>query len=477
MMAPLPLPRGQRGSLNRSMASSPPARNVVFIVADDMGYGDFGFTGESSATPVLDDLAAASRIYSQHASASPVCAPARAALLTGRYPQRTGVIDTLEARGTDRLALDEETIADVLSQHGVVAGLVGKWHTGAIGDAYHPLQRGFAEFAGFRGGWQDYWHWRLERNGVPLCSDGRYLTDVIGDEAVSFLQRHRRQRFYLQVAFNAPHFPYQAPEHLIARHRRPARTERVAVIYAMIEAMDAAVGRIRQTIDDLGLSADTLVVFTSDNGPELGGEGEESAARPNHGLAGAKQHVWEGGIRVPLLAAQSGTVARGEEGAFVHGVDWYPTLLAHLGISHSPARPLDGVDLSATLRGETVAGVPRCWQWTRYRPMPECNAAVRDGRWKLIHPAIDDALGLAERDERIDHDIKAHPERYSGIDAEPPPAPERSTAPLLFDLESDPGEQHDLAEKHPEVRRRLEGLLADWYDDVERDRRREGIPA
>ncbi|QOD93372.1 MULTISPECIES: sulfatase-like hydrolase/transferase [Microcella] len=446
----------------------------MFILADDMGFGDFGvFNGGQSSTPQLDDLSGISRLYSQHTSASPVCAPARAALLTGRYPQRTGVIDTLEARGTDRLALDEFTIADAFSRAGAVTGLVGKWHCGAIGEPYHPLKRGFDEFIGFRGGWQDYWDWTLERNRTPVQADGRYLTDVLGDEAVGFIRRHKHERFFLHVSFNAPHFPYQAPEELIGQHRRTGRTERVAVIYAMIAVMDRAIGRIRQAISDAGLDDDTLIVVTSDNGPELGGDGEESADRWNVGLRGAKQHVFEGGIRLPLVLSQPGVVAAGEDDTFIHLTDWYPSLLTHAGVTPVGSKVLDGRDISGSFTGGTVDDVPRCWQWSRYHPMPTSNAAIRDGRWKLVHPAAAGTLGLTDRDEWIDHDIKRHPENYAQpIDEESPGWPAVGTEPMLFDLAADPEEAHDLAAVHPDVRARLATALHAWYEDVELDRAR-----
>jgi hypothetical protein len=158
--------------------------NIVLVLADDMGYGDFScFNGGCSSTPVLDQLVAEGTTLTQHYSASPVCAPARASLLTGRYPHRTGAIDTLEGRGLDRLALDETTVADLLRRAGYVTGLIGKWHNGAFDDRFHPNRRGFDEFTGFRGGWSDYWSWRLDRNGHVTASDGRHLTDVLTTHA------------------------------------------------------------------------------------------------------------------------------------------------------------------------------------------------------------------------------------------------------------------------------------------------------
>lgn len=171
--------------------------NLVFILVDDMGYGDIGAFGNPLVqTPALDALAQSGLMLRQHYSASCVCAPARAALLTARYPHRTGAIDTLEGRGLDRLALRETTLADVLGGAGYATGLFGKWHLGALDPAYHPNARGFGEFAGFRGGWQDYFEWNLDVNGQKHASDGRYITDVFTEEAVGFIERHQKEPFF-----------------------------------------------------------------------------------------------------------------------------------------------------------------------------------------------------------------------------------------------------------------------------------------
>jgi arylsulfatase A-like enzyme len=457
---------------------TPRRPNVVVILADDMGYGDFAFlNGQASSTPQLDDLAQDSMLFTQAYSASPVCAPARAALLTGRYPQRAGVIDTLEARGTDRLALDETTIADSLRAGGYRTGLVGKWHTGAIGEEYSPINRGFDEFTGFRGGWQDYWNWHLETNGVPWRSDGRYLTEVLADEAAAFIFRNAAEPFFLHVAFNAPHFPFQAPADAIERHRAPGRTERVATIYAMIEIMDQGVGRIRQALSDAGVAENTLVIFTSDNGPDFGGAGEESAERFNAGLAGQKQYVYEGGIRLPLLAHWPAAIQPGQSHQFVHLTDWYPTLLDVTGIPAIGTLPLDGRNVQPALLGGAIDTGPRFWQWTRYEPSPISNAAMREGSWKLVRPAIQGTFDLTPEDQFIDIDIKSHPQRYPTIEngRRPSIVPVRQAPTQLFDLDADPGENVDLAASRPEVVSRMENALDNWFNDVERERRTRSV--
>lgn len=456
------------------MASTP--TNFVFILADDMGYGDFArVNGGMSRTPSIDRLMGEGLSFTQQYSASPVCAPARAALLTGRYPQRTGVIDTLEARGTDRLALRESTIADELRTAGYTTGLVGKWHNGAIGAQFHPARRGFDEFCGFRGGWQDYWDWRIEIGGRTVQADGRYLTDVFGDEAISFVERHRTEPFFLHLAFNAPHFPFQAPAEAVDSFRSAGVSTAVATIYAMIEAMDRNIGRVLDTLDRLGLAENTVVVFTSDNGPQMDGVGEASTHRFNAGLAGSKQHVYEGGIRLPLVFRWPGHVeAGGQTDAFVHSTDWAPTLLQIAGTRRRSRLPLDGRPITDVLDGGASDDGPRFWQWTRYRPLLASNAAIRDGDWKLVHPALGETLGLEPADQRADELIKRHPEEFPDAVDEPQPDYswlESPTTPLLFNLSRDPGETTNLADAEPQRVKVMEARLAAWFEEVETERK------
>ena len=208
--------------------------NVVLIVADDMGYGDLGlFNDGRSSTPNIDAIASAGVCLTQHYSGSPVCAPSRAALLTGRYPQRMGAIDTLHGRGLDRMALSETTMADVFKAAGYGTGLVGKWHNGALDRRFHPNARGFDEFVGFSGGLSDYYDYALDLNGVEVEGDGRYLTDVLTGHALTFVRRHADVPFFLVVAYNAPHFPMQAPEEIVARYTDAGETLGAALTYAM----------------------------------------------------------------------------------------------------------------------------------------------------------------------------------------------------------------------------------------------------
>lgn len=452
--------------------------NIVLIVADDLGYGDLGcWNGGLSQTPALDALASEGVSLAQHYSASPVCAPARASLLTGRYPHRTGAIDTLEMRGLDRLALQETTIADLLRDAGYATGMVGKWHNGALDPRYHPNRRGFEQFAGFSGGWHPYFDWRLDRNGVESKSDGRYLTDVFTDEAIGFIERHAQAPFFLYLAYSAPHFPFEAPAEDVAPFAATGRfTRAVATLYGMVKGMDRGVARVREALARDGLEENTLVLFTSDNGPQFGGKGDDCTDRFNCGYRGAKGLVYEGGIRLPMLLRwPAGFDGRRELGALVHLSDWLPTLLRVAGAEPPAGLALDGVDVLPLLRGERGA-VPttRFWQWNRYSPAAECNAAMRDADWKLVRPAIRECMQLAPADLAMDVDAKYRPERHLDIVRAPEPARAAFRVPpaQLFDLARDPFEAHDLAGEQPDRVLRMERALGAWFEDVERERRR-----
>lgn len=450
--------------------------NILLILADDMGYGDFGcFNGGLSHTPALDQLVAEGVCLTQHYSASPVCAPARASLLTGRYPHRTGAIDTLELRGLDRLALRERTVADLLRQAGYVTGLVGKWHNGALDRRYHPTRRGFDEFAGFCGGWAPYFDWHLDRNGAAQGADGRYLTDVLTEEAIAFIRRHRRAPFFLHLAYNAPHYPFQSLDEDLAPFRdRGRHTLAVSHIYGMLRSMDRGIARVLQALDDAAIAGDTLVLFSSDNGPQFGGAGEMCSTRFNCGFAGAKTLVHEGGIRLPMvLRWPAGLSGARRIAELVHFTDWLPTLLAVAGAAPPPELRLDGVDVLPLLQGER-GRVPeqRFWQWNRYAPAGDCNAAMRDGRWKLVRPAIGALMAVSVEDFAMDVDAKYQPDKYADIVRDPPPVPAPAAAlpSQLFDLETDPEERHDRAAEQPERVARMEAALGRWFEAVELDR-------
>ena len=455
--------------------------NIVYILADDMGYGDFSaFNGGISSTPTLDALMSEGVVLSHNYTASPVCNPSRAAILTGRYPHRTGSIDTLDWRGLDRLALREQTLADCLKREGYTTGLFGKWHLGAFDPRYHPHARGFDETVCFRGGWQDYWRWNLDRNGTPMPSDGRYLTDVFTDEATAFIARHAPEAqagnpFFLHVTYNAPHAPLQAPDEDIAPVReRGEFTDAVSAIYGMNKHMDACIADILEALRKHGLEQDTIVLFASDNGPQFGGLGEGRSDRFNCGLHGAKGSTYEGGVRVPMIVRYPAGLSGGSDvHEFVHSTDWFTTLLATAGAEPPRDVKLDGRNVLPMLRGETgVVETPRFWQWNRYSPVIESNAAMRDGEWKLVRPAIAETMQIPRWDIQWNHMMRYNPELITDIirtpdprrDVPPPPPAE------LYHVASDPLEEHDVAAQHPDRAHRMIGELETWFEDVESDR-------
>ncbi len=446
--------------------------NIILIIADDMGYGDFGsFNNQISCTPALDALLGESIVLTQHYSAAPVCAPARAALMTGRYALRTGSLDTLEVRGLDRLRLDETTMADVLGSAGYATGLVGKWHNGALAEPYHPRARGFQEFVGFQGGWNPYYRYRLDRNGsIEYGGRDRYLTDVFSDAAIDFIERHQREPFFLQLAYNAPHFPLEAPDSIAQKYVEQGFSLGVSLLYAMIEVMDAGIGRIMEKLDELSIGDNTILIFTSDNGPALGDWNGFSQRRFNCGFNGGKGNTYEGGIRVPLIIRWRHGLAGGRRiGDMAHFTDWFPTLLNMAGLDVPAELALDGFDILPALRGESGGVYPqRFWQWNRYSPVGACNAAMRDGDWKLLRPAILEAMQVSQQDTAHDHAVKYFPELYADVIAEPEPARTIPAPPpaLLFNIAEDPFEQHDLAATQPQKAAAMEAELERWFIDV-----------
>jgi arylsulfatase A len=306
----------------------------------------------------------------------------------------------------------------------------------------------------------------MDRNGTVQPGDGRYLTDVLTDEAIAFVRRHRSEPFFLHLAYSAPHFPLQAPDEDVAPFLDRGFTGAVARLYGMLRAMDRGIGRLLEELD-----GDTVVLFSSDNGPQLTGEGDDSSERFNCGFRGAKLLVYEGGIRLPTVLRWPNGLRGGAQvvDELVHFTDWLPTLLAAAGLKPPRDVALDGVDVLPVLRGESD-DVPdvRFWQWNRYEPVGTCNAAMRDGTWKLVRPAIAEAMEVAPADLAMDVAMKYNPAAITAIDDSP--FPERDVPPpppaQLFDVAADPAEEHDLAAAHPDRVARMESALATWFADV-----------
>ena len=451
--------------------------NIVFILADDMGYGDFSAFNEGrSCTPTLDALIGEGVCFTQQYTASPVCNPSRASLMTGRYPHRTGSIDTLDWRGLDRLALREVTLADALKAAGYATGLVGKWHLGAFDPRFHPNARGFDEFVGFRGGWQRYYKWTIECNDRVKKADGRYLTDVFTDEAVKFIERHKDEPFFLHLAYNAPHTPLEAPDEDVKVFADTGQFNTgLSILYAMIRRMDAGIARVMETLKRLGLERNTLVLFTSDNGPQFSGKGDMSIVRFNCGFNGCKGKVYEGGVRVPALVRWPDGLDCGRQiHEMAHFNDWFSTLLSVAGAERPPdTLPLDGQDILPVLRGERAkVETRRFWQWNRLEPVGACNAAMRDGEWKLVRPEIKECMSFPSEERKWNNMMRDEPEAMSDIIRTPlPPRHVPLPAPPeLYNIAEDAEEKHNLAEKYPDRARKMLTELETWFEEVEAER-------
>ncbi len=424
-------------------AEPAPPPNVILILADDLALGDLASLNHGrTRTPHLDRLIASGVWFDRATSASAVCAPARAALLTGRYPHRTGVVSLTMRTEPEltRLHRDETTLGDLFAARGYRTGLVGKWHVG-LGDEWHPRRRGFAEVACFVGdeNIKRYDHFSLEIDGALRRFEGRYLTDELSDRAIDFVRRHRAAPFFLHLAHYAPHRPLGAPADLVKTYTDRGFPENTATVYAMVEILDRGIGALLATLDELGLRERTLVIFASDNGPD-----PLAGARFNHDRRGAKYDVFEGGIRVPLVFSWPGTLAPGRSDFPAHFTDLLPTLADICGLGR-PALPLDGVSFAAHLRGASAPPAPlRFWQWNRAVPNYTHNLAMRDGDWKFVRPPV-------TRNK---------------------PTGDSTVSPALYHLPSDPGESTDVAAHHPGRVARLQAAADALTVAVEADRTR-----
>ena len=424
--------------------------NIVVIYADDLGYGDLGCYGSPAAgTPRLDALAASGVRATGWYSNAPVCSPSRAALLTGLHPDNAGVTSILGGRrGTPGLPADRTTLATRLRAHGYATGLFGKWHLG-LAAQHRPTAHGFDEFFGFLAGCVDYYshifYWG-QAGGVNPAHDlwdgdrevwhnGRYLTELITDRAVDFVDRHAgAQPFFCYVPYNAPHYPMHAPTEYLDRFADLPPDRRVMA--AMVAALDDGVGRIMDALVRNGIADDTIVVFSSDNGPSSESrnwlDGTEDAYYGGSAgiFRGHKGSLFDGGIREPFLISYPRVLPAG---MVCDGVaqmsDVVPTVLALAGLP--VPSDVDGVDVSAMLRGGPSPH--RRVYWAQ-----DAQLAVREGPWKLV---LDGEVDLDRRTPRPD------PVHLSHVD-------------------DDPGERVNLAAAHPERTARLTRAVRDWYANL-----------
>jgi arylsulfatase A-like enzyme len=420
-----------------------PKPNIVFIMADDLGNADLGYRGSEIKTPNIDKLASGG-VRCESFYGMPVCTPARASLMTGRYAMRYG-LQTLVIFPSHKYGLptDERTLPQALKEAGYRTLMVGKWHLGHADKKFWPQNRGFDHFYGNLVGEVDYFtkdrggltDW--QRNGQFFKEDG-YVTRLIGDEAVKLIgEQDGKQPFFLYFASLAPHAPYQAPKEYVDRYAS-IKDEKRRTYAAMITCLDDQVGRIVDELDKKGLRDNTLIIFSSDNGGATsalfatGARSEEEraesggvelGAKPpasNGKLRGGKGSLHEGGVRTPTIFNWPGRLKPAVVSEPLHMVDVMPTLLALAGGKGSEDHPFDGKNAWATL----AEGKPSPHEDILINVEP-IRGAIRKGNWKLVKIAT-----LPGKTE-------------------------------LFDLSQDPGEQHNVADQHPDlVRDLLSRLMA-----------------
>ncbi|MGE0606863.1 MAG: sulfatase-like hydrolase/transferase [Pirellulales bacterium] len=376
------------------------------ILADDLGWADLGCYGSKfHRTPRLDRLAAEGRRFTQAYAACPVCSPTRAALMTGKHPARLHLTDWLPGRGdmpahrllrpafAQQLPLDETTLAELLQSAGYATAHIGKWHLGGAG--FEPTRQGFGlNIAGDDRGSPASYVAPFTRGGRPIpgleqAPAGEYLTDRLTAEAEKFIVENQQQPFFLYMPHFAVHTPLVGQDELIQQYPAwdgtPHGKQENPIYAAMLESLDSSVGRILDKLAELKLSERTIVVFTSDNGGLATREGPNTPATINSPLREGKGWLYEGGIRVPLLAAWPGQISKGTEETPVWSADLLPTLLDLAGQTQ-PADGVDGVSLAnLLLQGQPPEPRALYWHYPHYanqgsRP----GGAIRRGDWKLI---------------------------------------------------------------------------------------------
>jgi arylsulfatase A-like enzyme len=425
--------------------------NVVFILADDLGYMDIGANNPKSfyKTPNIDRLAARGMRFTQGYAACPVCSPTRASIMTGKYPQRTGITDFIggnrpgrlkPAPNQDHLALEEVTIAERVRDAGYATFFAGKWHLGE-GD-YSPNAQGFGP--GLTGSGQFYYP--PSDAPPPDSRDDPKTTYRIANEAVRFIEAHKDTPFFAYLPFLAVHTPIEAPSELVKkyeakkasapadawgqeRERKVRLVQNHSVYAAMLEQMDAAIGRVLTEIERVGLTERTIVAFTSDNGGLSTSEGHPTSNLP---LRAGKGWPYEGGIRTPWIIRAPG-VAKPNSVCDTPVItsDFYPTLLELAGLPLAPSQHADGVSLVPVLKGgELRHSAPLFWHYPHYGNQGGAPfGAARDGDWKLIEWYEDGSLEL-------------------------------------FNLRDDLGEQKNVAGKNAEKVQELRAKLVAWRADT-----------
>ena len=390
--------------------------NVILILTDDQGWGDLSMHGNKRlSTPVIDDMASRGAYFDRF-YVSPLCAPTRASLLTGRYYLRTGV--SWVSKGLENLNSDEVTLAEIFKAQGYRTGCFGKWHNGAH-FPQHPNRQGFDEFIGFCAGhWNNYFSTTLERNGAPYPTEG-YITDVLTAEAIRFIEKNKEREFFCYVPFNAPHGPFQVPDRYFDKYKEAGFNDKDAAVYGMCENIDDNLGKIRSKIDELGLTENTIIIFISDNGP--------NGKRYNGGMRGVKGSIHEGGVRVPCIIRWPGRVSPKVISHIAGHIDVLPTLVSMCNLDPPETLPLDGEDISDLILKPGGSMPDRLFFTKKSAESIVPDGAARDRRYRLV----------IERGDT-----------------------------MLFDMRSDPGQEIDIASAKAGITQSMALAYRNWFKDV-----------
>ncbi len=422
-----------------SIAADKP--NVLLILTDDQGFGDFSLHGNPVLkTSHLDRLGRESVRFDRF-YVSTVCAPSRAAMLTGRYTLRTGTHGVTHNR--EAMRPEEVTIAEALQSAGWRTGFFGKWHNGEQ-YPFTPTGQGFDEFRGFTNGHiNHYFDAELLRGTQPQPTQG-YITDVLTDAAIGFIEAHRGKPFFCHLSYNAPHTPIQVPDRYFDAYKAQGLDDALAGFFGMCASVDDNIGRLLVRLDTLGLTDNTIVLFLTDNG------GTGGVKLFNAGMRGGKTSPHEGGSRVPLFMRwpAAGWTAREVPQITAH-IDLYPTLLDLCGVQPPPGPPVDGRSLRPLLENSADSWPERLL--FNHNPIDETNrypGAVRSQTHRLVREIKGPSAGSA---------AKAN-------DASAPPW-------QLYDLVNDPGQEKNLAKMQPELVQKLASAYDTWFAEVTREGR------
>jgi len=436
--------------------------NIVVMLADDLGFGDLACYGHPQIrSPNIDRLAAEGLKFTACYAAAPMCSPSRAGLLTGRSPHRTGVFDWIAHDGSSSIHLrpSEVTFANMLQAAGYQTALHGKWH---LNSKFNSKQQPQPDDHGF-----DYWfatqfspsHLNptgFVRNGKALPTQQGYSCQIVVDDAVAWLKnREDNNKPFLQfLSFHEPHHPVASPPSLVAEHLGNSTNVRNEAIYfANIENLDRAVGRYLLSLKQLGLAESTLVVFTSDHGPQTLGRGVfQHSYGQTGGLRGRKRHLWEGGIRVPAIVRWSDKITPREESAPIGFVDFLPTFASLAACLVPSDRTIDGADVSPLLAGRPVRRITPL-HWHFYSPLSGPQSVLREGRWCVTARWDVGAKPFRQGTRHIPE--FQHLIRRSQL-----------TDFALYDVVADPAQTNDVTRDHTETAERLAKVLRRLHREV-----------